>query len=210
MDSLSILAMAAAQVQQQELSQSNESPHDESYSIDADDYTYTIRKGKNSDIPYLRHVELSAGNRYRAVGLDDVAENRILDPDRLASMADSNHLWVAVDKYGPIGFLCGEKLDGNFHIVEVSVSQEFQGRGIGKGLMTTMLEQITLERSFKSVTLTTYRSVSWNGPWCSRMGFGEVHPKLLGSAYDFILETEEEQYGFDRQERCLMMKDLFY
>ncbi|RKF77098.1 Acetyltransferase PA2271 [Golovinomyces cichoracearum] len=210
MDSLSILAMAAAQVQQQELSQSSESPHGESYSIDADDYTYTIRKGKNSDIPYLRHVELSAGNRYRAVGLDDVAENRILDPDRLASMADSNHLWVAVDKYGPIGFLCGEKLDGNFHIVEVSVSQEFQGKGIGKGLMTTMLEQITLERSFKSVTLTTYRSVSWNGPWCSRMGFGEVHPKLLGSAYDFILETEEEQYGFDRQERCLMMKDLFY
>lgn len=210
MDSLSILAMAAAQVQQQELSQSNETSKNESYPMDKNSYTYTIRKGKISDIPHLRHVEMSAGNRFRTIGLDVVANSNIVDSERLASMTDANHLWVAVDKFGPIGFLCGEELDGNFHIVEVSVSHEYQGRGIGRSLMATMLEQITTERSFKSVTLTTYRSVAWNGPWCSRMGFGEVHPRLLGSAYDSILETEEAQYGFDKQERCLMMKDLFY
>lgn len=210
MDSLSILAMAAAQVQQQELSQAKKYPQNETFSIDSEIHAHIIRRGQSSDIPLLRRVELSAGNRYRAVGLDLVAESKIVDPKRLESMADANHLWVAVDKYGPIGFLCGEELDGNFHIVEISVSHEYQGRGIGKGLMTTMLEQITHERSYKSVTLTTYRSLSWNGPWYSRMGFGEVHPRLLGAAYDFILETEEAQHGFDKQERCLMMKDLFY
>ncbi|POS83102.1 hypothetical protein EPUL_005014 [Erysiphe pulchra] len=202
--------MAAAQVQQQELSQSNETSKNESFPTDKNSNTYTIRKGKISDIPHLRHVETSAGNRYRTIGLDVVADSNIVDSERLASMSDANHLWVAVDKFGPIGFLCGEELDGNFHIVEVSVSHECQGRGIGKSLMATMLEQITTEHSFKSVTLTTYRSVAWNGPWYSRMGFGEVHPRLLGSAYDSILETEEARYGFDKHERCLMMKDLFY
>ncbi|SZE99447.1 unnamed protein product [Blumeria hordei] len=210
MDSLSILAMAAAQVQQQELSQSLEFSPNGTYGLNTNQSKFIIRKGEVSDIPLLRDVERSAGNRYRTVGLDFVAESKYVDPERLECMADANHLWVAVEKNGLIGFICGEEMDGNFHIVEISVSHEYQGQGIGKGLMTAMLEQITQERSFKSVTLTTYRSLSWNGPWYSRLGFGEVHPRLLGSAYDLILEIEEARHGFNQQERCLMMKDLFY
>ncbi|KAI0995685.1 hypothetical protein K3495_g12495 [Podosphaera aphanis] len=210
MDSLSILAMAAAQVQQQELTQSREYPQAEPYTFDKDVQSYSIRRGKTSDIPLLKRVERSAGNRFRTVGLDSVADCNTLDPERLTRMSDANHLWVGVNSSGPIGFLCGEELDGNFHIVQISVSYECQGRGVGKNLMSTMLEQITSERSFKSVTLTAFRNLSWNGPWYSKMGFGEVHPRLMGTAYDYILETEEAKHGFDHQELCLMMKDLFY
>jgi ribosomal protein S18 acetylase RimI-like enzyme len=122
-------------------------------------------------------------------------------------MAKSNHLWIAVNDWDqPIGFLGGESLDGNFHLVEVSVAQEFQGRGVGKALMMNMAEQVQRE-GYKSITLTTYRDVPWNGRWYARMGFVEVLAQAMGRRYLDIL-VQEGKLGLDRESRCVMRKML--
>ncbi len=58
------------------------------------------------------------------------------------------------------GFVCGENINGSFHVAEISVAYEFQGVGIGKKLMNTMIEDVIKER-FRSITLTTFRDIFW-------------------------------------------------
>lgn len=190
MDSLTILAMAAAEVQRKE-------------SLEYAPESYYIRSPRSSDIPLLEKVERSAAEVFLTVNLAFLLDQPTVDPYLLASMANSGHLWIAVDRFDqPIGFLGGQYLEGNFHIIEVSVGRSYQGRGIGKALMATMVDQIRAE-GYKTITLTTYRDLPWNAPWYSRMGFVEVNPWDAGRSYEEILE-EEARHGLDIRNRCIM------
>jgi GNAT superfamily N-acetyltransferase len=192
-DSLSILALAAALVQESENHQSTPE--------------FYIRKARSTDIPLLEHVERSAAEVFRTVDLGFLLDGPTVDPYHLSSMAVSNHLWVAVNKWDqPIGFLGGETLEGNFHVVEISVSQDFQNRGIGKSLMKAMVEQVTQE-GYRAITLTTYRDLPWNGPWYAKMGFVEVKAMEMGQTYLGILD-HEAQNGLQIERRCVMRKIL--
>ncbi|KAF4636614.1 hypothetical protein G7Y89_g1477 [Cudoniella acicularis] len=145
--------MAAAYVQQSEMRDLKEQlPR------------FGIRLARPSDIPLLERVERSAAEAFRSVNLDFLVDGPTMEPAILSGMAKSNHLWIAVNDWDqPVGFLGGENLDGKFHLVEVSVAQGFQGRGIGKALIATMIEQVQRE-GYKAIALTTYRDVPWNGP----------------------------------------------
>jgi ribosomal protein S18 acetylase RimI-like enzyme len=190
MDSLSILAMAAAAVS-------------ESDSLKAG-AEFKIRRAQSYDIPLLEYVERSAAEIFRTANLGFLADGDTVDPKALAAMSQASHLWVAVNRFDqPLGFVGGEYLSGNFHIVEISVAKEFQGKGVGKALMNTMVEHIRRE-GYKSITLTTYKNLPWNGPWYSRMGFFEVNAQDMGRAYLQILESE----GLDLRSRCVMRKIL--
>ena len=138
MDSLQILAMAAAAVQRNDSLQ---------YAP-----AFTIRKPRSSDIPALAHVERSAAEIFRTANLDFLVDNPTVDPYLLIAIANAGHLWIAVDKFDqPIGFAGGEYLDGNFHIVEVSVAKDFQGMGVGSALMEQMMSAIRWE-GFKRIS----------------------------------------------------------
>jgi GNAT superfamily N-acetyltransferase len=193
MDKLSILAMAAAAVQQSEMPQPARD--------------FSIRKARYADIPFLGPVERSAAELFRTANLDFLVDGSTVDPKVLAVMIDASHLWVACDFMDyPIGFSGGEYIEGNFHLVEISVAQDFQGKGVGRALMQKMEADVRGE-GYKSMTLTTYRSLAWNGPWYSRMGFTEVRAEDVGRTYLGILESER-QHGFDMSARCVMRKIL--
>jgi GNAT superfamily N-acetyltransferase len=195
MDSLSILAMAAAAMQERE---------SESLKSTAE---FSIRRAQSWDIPLLEYVERSAADIFRTVNLGFLADGDTVDPAALRAMAQANHLWVATNNFDqPIGFVGGEYLSGNFHIVEISVAKEFQGKGVGKALMTTIVEHISRE-GYKSITLTTYRNLPWNGPWYSRLGFFEVNAHDMGRDYLDLLDSEA-QHGLDVRSRCVMRKIL--
>ncbi|TVY38022.1 Acetyltransferase [Lachnellula subtilissima] len=185
-NALAILAMAAAYVQQAESME--EVPR------------FGIRPARSSDISLLESVERSAAQLFRTVNLGFLADGPTLDPAVLTGMAKSNHLWIAVNDWDqPIGFLGGETFEGNFHLVEVSVARDFQGRGVGKALMSNMMEQVRRE-GYKTITLTTYRDVSWNGYWYAKMGFVEVYAQAMGRKYLDIMVQEGKQ-GLDQASR---------
>ena len=193
MDPLSILALAAETVQQSD-----------SYKSSPD---FTIRKARHADIQQLGSVERSAAEIFRTVGLDYLCDGPTVDPSFLASMIASNHLWVAVDRSDkPIGFSGGENVEGNFHLVEISVAQWYQGKGVGRVLMGLLTDAVRRE-GYKTITLTTYRHLPWNGVWYSRQGFVEVPVVEMGPEYWRIWQIEA-QHGFDMASRCVMMKIL--
>lgn len=191
--SLDILAMAAAEVQ--------------SYAMLQASHEFRIRAPQFSDIPLLALVERSAAVLFQSANLGHRLDGPTVDPNLLLAMAKTNHLWIAANNWDqPIGFICGKELDSNFHIVEISVAKDWQGRGVGKVLMTTMMQQVQ-EEKFSSITLTTYRSLPWNGLWYSKLGFMEVNAEDMGAKYVALLDTER-QHGLDITKRCVMRKNL--
>src|SRR6187402_3278401 len=112
MDPLSILALAAETVQRSEANKSFPA--------------CTTRKGQLRDVPLLGPVERSANEIYRSVNLDTLLDLPTLNRFNLTSLIDAGHLWVAVNRWDePIGFIGGENIGGNFHIVEVSVAHQY-------------------------------------------------------------------------------------
>jgi GNAT superfamily N-acetyltransferase len=195
MDRLSILAMAAASVQQSESPQSQSSRD------------FSIRKARYADIAFLGQVERSAAEIFKSANLDFLIDGPTVDPKALAAMIDAQHLWVACDFMDyPIGFTGGENIEGDFHLAEISVAQDFQGKGVGRALME-MMEADVRREGYKAITLTTFRTLAWNGPWYGRLGFTEVNPIEMGPTYLGILENER-QNGFDMSARCVMRKIL--
>jgi GNAT superfamily N-acetyltransferase len=128
-----------------------------------------------------------------------------MDEYLLESMGKANHLWVAVNEVDqPIGFAGGEDLAGNFHIAEISVAQNAQGKGVGKALMEELTRQAMAE-GYTAITLTTYRNLPWNGPWYQKLGFSEVKIDEMGEEYREIWNSEAS-HGHDMNVRCVMRK----
>lgn len=110
--------------------------------------------------------------------------------------------WVAEVQGDLVGFLCARVDEQDLHIEELSVRYELQGKGIGRGLMNTAIQHAH-DHALRSVTLTTFREVPWNGPFYRSLGFqiipaGELEPRLKD-----ILD-DEIQRGFPAEERCAM------
>lgn len=208
--SLEILAAAAAAVQEKDRLENErqlESPDHQSTERPGPQGPYFYRKGQYQELEALASVERSAAEKYRLFGQGHLIDGSTMPYDRLKAMFKEGHVWVALDIYGPIGYVCGENIDGSFHVAEISVAYEFQGVGIGKKLMNTMIEDVIKER-FRSITLTTFRDIFWNAPWYTKFGFYEVNPKLVGGSFENLLEEEEINLRLDRRFRLLMMKPL--
>lgn len=192
MDALSILALAAEVVQQNE-----ERAHSPEVA--------GLRRARYDDIPQLGAVERSAAELFRSVKQDHLLDHATANPSFLTAMIESNHIWVAVNKLDePIGFVGGVAVGSNFHIAEISVAQRYQGRGVGKALIWQLMEEVRRE-GFKAATLTTFRRIPWNGPWYKRLGFSEVGLGGMGNEFLTIWQNEARS-GLDMDERCLMRK----
>ncbi|KAG9245321.1 acyl-CoA N-acyltransferase [Calycina marina] len=197
MDPLSILALAAETVQR------SEAAANKSQLVPA----CTTRRGQLRDIPLLGPLERSAAEIFRTVNMDSLLDLPTLSRFNLTSLIDAGHLWVAVDRYDQLmGFIGGENIGGNFHIVELSVAQRFQGNGIGKMLMARMMDDVKRE-GFRATTLTAFRSIPWNGPFYRKLGFMEVDLGEMGHDYMKIWQNEGS-LGLDMGQRCLMGRIL--
>ena len=67
--------------------------------------------GRPSALP---EIERFAGERFREVGLSDVADDEPFSQDELARYAADGRCWVALDESGnPIGYVLLDEADGN-------------------------------------------------------------------------------------------------
>jgi GNAT superfamily N-acetyltransferase len=110
--------------------------------------------------------------------------------------------WVAEVDDQVVGFLCAEPAARDLHIWELSVRREWQGRGIGRRLMKTVIEHAQ-HNKFLSVTLTTFREVPWNEPFYRSLGFEMIDREKMDSRLKKILDAEI-QHGLPGDLRCAM------
>ncbi|WP_114945608.1 GNAT family N-acetyltransferase [Microvirga calopogonii] len=164
---------------------------------------YAIRLARRDDLDRLGAVERSAASVFRDVGLAWLADGDTMNPGVLADLCRGGTLWVAADGNDePVGFLAGHELDGSFYIAEVSVAQSHQRQGIGVRLIEAAIDH-GRRLGFGAITLSTYRDLSWNGPFYARLGFVEVDPDEAGARHREKLR-DEAAAGHDPARRCIM------
>ena len=138
-----------------------------------------VRTSRGEDSPGLQEIERLAGEQFRAVGLDTVADNEPASVDELAEYAAQGRSWVAVDD---------------------------QGQGVGRALLDRVRVWAT-ETGRSAISLTTFAEVPWNRPHYERLGFrvfaeGEIGPELRA------VREVETAHGLDPAIRVCMRLDL--
>jgi len=166
-----------------------------------------IRAARPGELAVLIEIERAAGELFRSLGMDVVADD---DPGSIAQLApypEEGRAFVAVyatDR--PVGYLLLDVVDAAAHIEQVSVHPDYARRGIGRALIERA-EAWARERGLPALTLTSYVEVPWNGPYYEHLGFhylaSDEETQGLRSIRD-----HERQSGLDAWPRACMRRDL--
>jgi GNAT superfamily N-acetyltransferase len=168
---------------------------------------WSLRLARPADAEAMPAIERAAGQLFRTIdGLAGLAGEHTVPPDRLARYIRKGHCLVSHVGDRMIGFLVNEPFGRELHIWEFNVHPDFQGRGIGAGLLRACMIDAR-NSGFSAITLTTFRDVPWNAPFYARLGFEEVtaldaHPRLAGEL------AVEADHGLPPERRCAMIRFL--
>ncbi len=165
------------------------------------------RIARADELTEVQRIEVASGAPFREIGMADVADMPPLPLDVLADRQRAGRVWVAVDAGDrAVGFAVVDLVDGCAHVEQLSVDPAYARRGIGRRLLDDVAGWAA-ERALPALTLTTFRSVPWNGPYYARCGFqeltgGEVTPGLVE------LLAAEAALGLDPAERIAMRRPI--
>jgi GNAT superfamily N-acetyltransferase len=166
-----------------------------------------VRPSRPEDGPMLQAVEILAGERFREVGLDAVADHEPSDVSTLAAYADAGRSWVAVDeKDRPIGYAIVDVVDRQAHLEQISVHPERQGEGVARALLERA-RSWAQGTGYSTMTLTTFTDVPWNRPLYEHLGFRVLGDREIGPELGRIL-LDEAAHGLDPATRVAMSLDL--
>jgi GNAT superfamily N-acetyltransferase len=155
-----------------------------------------------NDFDALRAIEMASFETLRSV--DAVTGDAAASSDEeLLHYLNDRLLFAAFDeKHVPVGY-GGAYIDENMlHIGELDVHPEWQRRGIGRMLATTLLEE-GRARKLKGSTLTTDRLAPFNAPFYASLGFRILESDVCPQRLQHIL-AEEHAKGLDPGRRVAM------
>jgi GNAT superfamily N-acetyltransferase len=169
---------------------------------------YRIALARRSDISRLKDVELAAarllvGHAPESVLAEATRESEFVEAIR------NGLLWVAIDGSQPVGFAHVKLLEReNAHLDEIDVHPDHGRRGIGRALVRTVCSWAS-SIGLRGVTLSTFRSVPWNAPFYTSMGFRVLHDSELSPALRRVV-ADETQRGLDIGARVMMWWDTSF
>lgn len=177
---------------------------------------FKIRLAEERDAPLLPAVERSAGRTFlQHPKLAWIADDGTQSVEQHLDFIKRGLEWVAVDGDAedvPVGFLNGflnqettstsTSTSTTFHIQEISVEAEYQGKGIGRSLMETA-RQWAAGSGCEALTLTTFRNVPWNEGFYRSIGFRTLGSSELTRSLEVMMKKEADA-GLALEDRCAM------
>ena len=153
--------------------------------------TFTIQPATVEDVEAICLIECEAARSFNQIGMEAVFALDGLTRAAIRQAISDKMVWMAryVDPDMAVGFALARYVDGQGHLQELDVLPQYQKQGIGKALVNAVLgwaHQEGLER----VTLTTFASVPWNGPYYRRLGFEPLAETDRGPQFIRILRHE--------------------
>jgi len=168
-----------------------------------------VRPAEPGDVGLLAAIEVAAGERFRAVGMDDIADDDPFPEEVLLAAVADGRLWVAELGGAVVGYALGERVGpagAQHHLEQVSVVPEAGGRGVGAALVEAVADWARAAGA-PSLTLATFRDLPWNGPWYQRLGFATVPDAELDEALRAV-RAHEAELGLDVAQRVCMRRAL--
>ncbi|MCI4065314.1 GNAT family N-acetyltransferase [Micromonospora sp. R77] len=167
----------------------------------------SIRTARADELTEVQRIEVASGAPFREIGMTEVADMPPLPLDVLVAAQRVGCVRVAVDEADrPVAFVVVDLVDGCAHVQQLSVDPGYARRGIGRRLLDEVAGWAA-GQGRPALTLTTFRSVPWNGPYYVRCGFreltgAEVTPGLIG------LLAAEAALGLDPADRIAMRRPV--
>jgi len=166
-----------------------------------------IRKARENDLRSLQAIETLAGEAFRGIGMDSIADD---DPPRLDDLRDYVHAgraWVSTDSLdSPIAYILVDELDQGAHIAQVTVHPRHARQGIGRALVEEV-ERWAAGCGLEALTLTTFSEVPWNAPYYARMGFTELPESSWSEEMHRVVEAEAS-HGLSAWPRVVMKRKV--
>lgn len=161
-----------------------------------------IRPARPEDRLALQDIERRAGERFRDIGMPEIADDEPYSDHELAAAAA---ILVATDAAdAPVGYAVVGLVDGHAHLEQLSVLPEQGGRGIGTALLDAVAAWAT-GRGDAELTLTTFRNVPFNAPLYAKRGFSVVDEPDWTEGLRQLVEREE-RHGLDPTTRVVMRR----
>lgn len=165
---------------------------------------HSVRLGTLADLPAVAAVERSASALFVGTHMAWAAGGLTL-PRRLLRAGVARGLLLVADEGGPVGFIIAAPAYGTLFIEELSVAGPQQRRGLGRALLAAM-EGRARELGVAALTLTTDRTLPWNGPFYASAGFSETD----GPVWLMARLREQARQGNDAARRCAMRKEVVF
>lgn len=166
---------------------------------------YVIERGLAAHVARLREIERAAGARFKAIGMQNIADGDVTPALILEARAESGQLYVAIEPAGVVaGFLIWSPKDGLAYIEEVSVHPDHAGHRLAARMIDQLAEDVRGRHA--ALTLATFRDVEWNAPYYARLGFVELPPKQAGPQHQ-INWKEQAKNGLDMERRLFMIRE---
>lgn len=166
-----------------------------------------IRLAKPEDLGALPAIEVAAGESFRALGMDRIADD---PPPSLAALAGyqaEGRAWVATDGLdNPVAYVLVKLFGVAAHIEQVTVHPDHAGKRLGAGLIDAVADWARGE-GIRALTLTTFEDVPWNAPYYGRIGFRIVPREDWGSNLLGIVAAEA-LHGLGHWPRVVMRREL--
>ena len=149
-----------------------------------------IRPARLDDLERVQAIEAAAGEAFRSIGMDTVADDEPPNLDELAAYVRSGRAWVAADGNDePVGYILVEEIDSCVHIAQVSVHPRHARQKIGSRLIQTAACW-GAANELTEMTLTTFEHVPWNAEYYRRLGFRTVPEELWTEGLRLVVERE--------------------
>lgn len=179
---------------------------------------YNIRLATPEDIPTIASIAASAEAKFGSIPeLDSLFANvakgeKSFMTTKIQQSLEKGRIFLAEYVDEPVGFLGAYQMDSALYIAEISVSNEYNGKGIGTLLLEAVF-QWARERARANdedearVSLTTYAEIPWNGPWYSKRGFKTVDAEIVGPLHVQKMKYDLEVRDLNRPgyTRCCML-----
>jgi GNAT superfamily N-acetyltransferase len=164
----------------------------------------TIRLARPDDLAHIPAISASAAETFARYGQPLGDGSSPMLPEHCEAPLAAGLLWIAEDAAGPVGFLAAEVTGDALYVAEIDVVMERQRQGCGRRLMQTAIDAAR-RRGLAAVTLETFRSIPWNGPFYASLGFVELPPDKLTPHLASAIALQVA-HGFT--DRCAMRLDL--
>lgn len=162
--------------------------------------TLQVRLAPRAHAALFPAIEQSAGEAFRAIpDLAWIADHVVSPAEDYLPMIAAGTVWEAVEGETPVGVLLGEVTGDTLHVWELSVLHSHQKQGLGRRLMAAAADHARAA-NLTAVTLTTFRSVPWNGPFYASLGYRMLETPLPDGLQTLI--DNENARGL--ADRCAM------
>ena len=166
----------------------------------------TVRLAHGDDLARLPDIERAAGEVFRSLGMDAVADDEPPTLEELGGYQRAGRVIVGEDDGRIVGYLLLDLIADAAHIEQVSVHPDVARRRLGSQLIDAA-ERWAREQGVSSLTLTCYQHVSWNGPYYARLGF-HVVPEAEQPLELRVVRRAETARGLDAWPRVVMRRPI--